>query len=166
MDTTPAIPRLVVLVGELNPYGTKARYALYDEPVNSAGGRLRRRVLGVHRRTYFGDGVRRVNLCEKAWSDPRGREAAAVLLREHPDAILVLLGRKVAKSFGLDDVPAFGSKRLIGGPACVALPHPSGRNTVWNEPDAVKRARTAILASAPWLPLGEADAVATQADPT
>lgn len=57
----------------------------------------------------------------------------------HP--VTILAGRRVAKAFGLDDVPYFSWVKCVGvradktlfGPFAVAvIPHPSGTNRFWN----------------------------------
>lgn len=148
-----------IFVGELNPYGDRAAFALFDEPAHSAGGRLRRKILGVRPHTYRM--CERHNLCTGTWNRERARARASALLNESAGRVLVLLGRKVAEAFGLSDQPAFSARQLIGGPLCVVLPHPSGRNTVWNDPSAVERARAAIRSACPDFPVGEAEVEAT-----
>lgn len=146
----------IVLVGELNPYGSDLRYALFDEPRNSAGSRLRRMVLGLSRRTYFGPGFTRVNLCSGKWSAPTSRDAAADLLTEHGDeAVFVLLGRKVAAAFLYGGHSAFTRHEDCRGRETVLLPHPSGLCRTWSEPGAFERARSVLRESAPWIPWGE-----------
>lgn len=153
----PAFPGPVpTFVGEHNPYGQDSRYALFCWPVGSAGWRLAHIVLGLRRRSYLS--CPRLNLLTtERWSVPAARVAATSILAAPPTDVLVLLGRKVAAAFDVADVSVFGSKRLIGGPLVVVLPHPSGRCLAWNEPDAVSRARAAVGAACPGLPLGEDD---------
>lgn len=103
----------------------------------------------------------RFNLCPRTWNREQARVRAADLLNTRPGEVLVLLGRKVAEAFGVADVPEFGSKQIIGGPLLVVLPHPSGLCRRWHEPGAIRRARTAIGASCPDFPLGEAEVTAT-----
>jgi hypothetical protein len=43
----------ILLVGETNPYGGDPRYALYNEPSNSAGGRLQRLIFGIGGRQWY-----------------------------------------------------------------------------------------------------------------
>lgn len=140
----------VVLVGELNPYGADPRYALYDEPPQSAGGRMRRLVCGLPRREYLRLG--RVNLCAGKWSTPAARERARILsdMAEHP--AFVLLGRRVARAFGTDLEP-FAWRRFESA-TLVALPHPSGLCRVWNEPGAFERARAVLREACPEVPWG------------
>lgn len=150
---------LPVFIGEHNPYGDRPAFALFDEPAHSAGGRLRRKILGVRSHTYRT--CDRFNLCVGTWSRERARVRAAELIHAHPGRVLILLGRKVAEAFGLADVPAFGTRQLIGGPKCVVLPHPSGRNAAMWSAEGIQRARTAIGAACPEFPLGEAEVTAT-----
>lgn len=150
------LPTLPTFVGESNPHGPDPKYALFCWPVGSAGWRLAHVVLGLSRRTYLS--CPRLNLLTgPRWSVPAAREAATAILNAPPTDVLILLGRKVAAAFDVAGVPTFGSKRLIGGPLVVVLPHPSGRCRDWSEPDAVARARAAVGAACPRLPLGEDD---------
>ncbi len=144
-----------IFIGEANPYGAHPRYALGDEPATSAGGRLRRKILGVRSATYLA--CERLNLCPTVWNREQARVRAARLLDTRSGEVLILLGRKVADAFGLSDVPAFGTRQLIGGPKCVVLPHPSGRNAAMWSAEGIRRARTAIRAACPEFPLGEAE---------
>ena len=137
----------VTLVGELNPRSVDPRFALFDLPVNSAGWRLRTRILQVHRRTYFSLGRR--NLCVGRW-DVTEAAVTAATIREAEDVVLVLLGRKVAGAFGLDAVPAFARRERF-----VCLPHPSGLRHEWNDPAAVGRAHAVLREVAPDVPWGE-----------
>ena len=143
--------RRLVIVGELNPYGTDPHFAMYPLPANSAGGRMQRLVCRLPRSVYCD--IPRYNLCTGKWSAPAARERANEILRlhanqEHDDRI-VLLGRKVVGAFfggdrtwdgaGLhpDDWPApfttdFMRYASLGGRATerepnnlVILPHPS-----------------------------------------
>ena len=150
-----------IFIGEANPYGAHPRYALWDEPATSAGGRLRRKILGVRSDTYLA--CERFNLCPTAWNREQARVRAADLLNTRPGEVLVLLGRKVAEAFGVADLPEFGTKQIIGGPLLVVLPHPSGLCRRWHEPGAIQRARTAITAACPDFPVGEAEVMATPA---
>lgn len=149
---TPA-PVLVVLVGELNPYGTDGRYALYDEPTNASGYRLRRLVLGLPRRVYLGPAIRRHNLCVGRWSMPAARDAAARLHEPYPEATFVLLGRKVAAAFGFAHVAAFSRAE----DRYVLIPHPSGLCREWADPQAVPRVRALLAEAVPGIPWGWLD---------
>ena len=171
--------RRIVLVGESNPYGEDPRYALYDEPKNFAGGRLRRLIFGLRRTHYFGH-TDRYNLCTGPWSVLRARERANEILRAHAsevrDDTIVLLGRKVVGAFfggpeslAESDWPRpFTYDHLryapLGGCATkrerenlVILPHPSGRNREWNTPGAFERARGLLKLGEPDIPWGSID---------
>lgn len=154
-----------VVVGELNPYGADPRYALYDEPASSAGGRLRRLVFGLRRVSYFRH-TQRLNLCTGAWDDAAARVAAGDVWRSCVgETTVVLLGRKVARSFGLDWAAPFSQHRvgaveggLLRADAVlryVVLPHPSGRCRAWNEVGSFERARGLLREVRPEVPWGE-----------
>lgn len=144
-----------VLVGMNNPYGDDPRYALYDLPTTAAGHRLQRVILGLHPHTYRA--LPRHNLCVGPWRIRAAREAAARLASSYDDRVLVLLGRDVARAFGLPDAPFFTRQTRAGGPACLLLYHPSGQVTAWNRPEVVAQARALIAEHCPHLPLGEVD---------
>lgn len=161
-----------LLVGEDNPYGTDPRYALYPAPDQSAGARLckiitgfslKDKLPGVAVRQYIKN-FERANLCERKWSMREARDRAYELRRTRASANpvpIVLCGAKVSDAFGVDYVPfeisdrftpaglPDGSQRVL---RFVVLPHPSGRNRLWNTSDAVARAR-AVLYEAGVLPL-------------
>lgn len=146
--------RRVLLVGEQNPYGPDQRYALFPEPPNCAGWRLCHKVLGIPRRIYMSH-YDRVNLCNGPWRVRDARQAAAAILDKPEWRVLVLLGAKVTAAFGRDFRPFtslwvqedYGSDQR----KMVILPHPSGRNLIWNDPSSYVRARE-ILAHAGALP--------------
>jgi mutator protein MutT len=150
----------VVVVGEVNPYGADPKYALYDEPAGSAGGRLRRLVFGLCRTSYR-RWTRRFNLCTGAWGPAKARHTVGQIWgRCGPDETIVLLGRKVAGAFGLGHLAPFTRQDVVqvdGGNLLryVILPHPSGRCRTWNEPDAVERARALLRQVRPDVPWGE-----------
>lgn len=151
----------ILLVGEDNPYGSDPEFALYCYPPGCAGYRLRR-ILGLPQHQYLA--LHRKNLCDTAWSRANAR-ARAMELRspEAPWRVMVLLGRKVAETFeriALDGVPlvAFSTKTCCLGMTFVSLPHPSGRNLVWNQPWAPTRAREILREVAPEVPWGSIDA--------
>lgn len=152
----------VLLVGELNPYGADPFYALWDEPDEASGNRLRL-ILGLARPTYRA--LRRANLCSRYWTMPEARRRAALLTAPEPsrpwDAV-VMLGAKVARAFGHAggffevtrprEAPGLQGKPE---PTLVSLPHPSGRNPMWNDPAARHRARAILRELAPGVPWGE-----------
>lgn len=147
----------VLLVGELNPYGANPFLALYHLPRGASGDRLRE-ILGLADAAYARR-LAKVNLCTGRWSDPRARAAAQFLLDTTREEVLVLLGCRVREAFGgpaffeqetrrLPDLARPGQERTR---VLVTIPHPSGRNLLWNDPDAGRRARAVLLAAAPWV---------------
>lgn len=138
----------VVLVGELNPYGVEARYALYDMPVNSAGWRLRTKILQLKRTSYHK--LIKYNLCVGVWEAKAASTQAQEILSQHPEATFILLGRKVAKAFGLDAVPPFSAQERF-----IVLPHPSGLCREWNVEGAYDRALTLVKTHCPQIPWGD-----------
>lgn len=145
--------RRPLLVGELNPHRSDPRLALYPYPPGCAGARLQEKVLGVSMREYLRR-YDRVNLCCGRYTTAEARAVAAALRermerwadsepRGRSRAVAVLLGAKVSAAFGLDFVP-FRVMAMSGRWRAVQLPHPSGRNRMWNDPAAIERARAAL----------------------
>ena len=90
-----------------------------------------------------------VNLCSDSWNPEEAREAAYALvtLAKHHSKFL-LCGRKVQKTFQDSvlrkmDATSFPSNKLfVYGDQCftyVCIPHPSGRNRFWNDPENIER---------------------------
>lgn len=140
-----------ILVGEDNPFGGPPHHALWCEPRRSAGGRLCYNILGLASEREYIRGFDRANLCRGKWSAAEASKYASEL--EHSHRTLILLGAKVCHAFGYNFEP-FTVKRkftsasaevVIGTPhdewTFVLLPHPSGRNHLWNEPGSYWRAR-------------------------
>jgi len=153
----------ILLCGEDNPYGSAPEFALYCYPSGCAGYRLRR-ILGLPQHQYLA--LRRTNLCVGGWSTKAARSRARELLVTcdpvAPPSVLVLLGRKVTEAFeevALAGAPlaAFSTWTCCSGTILVSLPHPSGRNLVWNQPWARDRARQLLREVAPEVPWGSAD---------
>ena len=110
----------VVLVGEVNPFGSEPRFALWPRPAHASGARLMR-ILGLRERTYVG--LTRINLCTSAWSLSEARTRASKLIGRVADGgVVVGLGRKVAMTFRVTG-PMF-SVHVIGKARFVSLPHP------------------------------------------
>ena len=149
----------VLLVGENNPYGSTPEFALYCYPPGCAGYRLRR-IFGLPQHQYLS--LHRKNLCDGDWSKEAAKKRVLELLSPTaPWRVIVMLGRKVAESFekvALDaPMEAFTTRASCPGMTLVALPHPSGRNLIWNQPWARARARQIMREVAPELPWGTAD---------
>lgn len=85
------------------------------------------------------------------WEYPGTRAERYVRLVEEAaddrDAI-VLLGRRVQHAFGLDHAAPFSTvTRNAGrGPVIISIPHPSGLNRWWNDPDHQDDAAIALRA--------------------
>jgi hypothetical protein len=161
----------VLLVGEANPYGGDPEMALYHLPRGASGDRLRE-ILGLRDATY--EAIPKANLCPQEW-DLREARGRAERLFYGPSDVLVLLGARVRLAFGapgneglfaserrttlerrgyagapIPEAPAAPGEKIL-----VYLPHPSGRNPIWNNPEARARARSLLNGVAPWVPWGE-----------
>lgn len=179
----PDACRQILLVGEDNPLHGGAQYALYHEPRGCAGHRLQSKILGLRARQSYLP-IWRTNLCVGGWDRAMAVDRAAMLVAHaNPWRVVVMLGAKVGDAFSRVtqrreiDVP-FTSTRIAGSalevligirgatPAdttFVALPHPSGRNTIWNDPAKVAAARALLATVAPGVSWGELDAGAERA---
>lgn len=136
--------RRVAVIGEMNPYGADPDMALYPLPYGASGDRLRR-IMGLSMADYIA--LTRLNLCVGKWSIVAARRTVAEWFRPNYD-VIVMLGRKVALACA-STLVAFETDGYL-----VALPHPSGRNLVWNAPDSVERARSVLEKVAPGVPWG------------
>ncbi len=135
-----------ILVGEYNPYGSDPYYALYPMPQGCAGERLCCDILGMYKKDYL-EVFDRTNLCAGSWSITKAREKAESLRGRYA----VLLGSKVCAAYDVPFEP-FASQypgTPEGGGGILVLPHPSGRNRMWSDPDNLKRARDAMVAFLP-----------------
>ena len=144
----------VAVVGELNPYGGDPRYALFHEPRNASGDRLRR-ILGLTVRSYFP--LAKYNLCSGEWLTLAARARAADIMREHK--VIITLGAKVRAAFMYwlsGPVVAAPFVHQAAKHVMIALPHPSGMCRAWNEPVTVERARELVKLHAV-LPCGEVE---------
>lgn len=94
--------------------------------------------------------LRRVNHCPDRWDDTHARHRLVeilVWLRSQENWTptgetlrVVLLGRRVATAWGCSSAP-FGTRELDGYDVSVAwIPHPSGKNLAYNEPETRRRA--------------------------
>lgn len=130
-----------MLVGELNSRTNDPRYALWPSPKHCSGGRLCHKILNMAEDDYLRL-FDRINLCVGEWSLSRARRVAQELV--HGGAKCILLGARVCSAFGVPYAPygASGDRLLV-------LPHPSGLCRVWNQQDAVGRARNAVVEFAP-----------------
>lgn len=147
-----------VIVGELNPYGGSDKFALYPSPDGCSGHRLCCLILGMSRRSYL-ESFERANLCSGKWSVPAARKRAQELVDNHQR--LILCGSKVSAAFGVPFLP------FVRRSTWLVLPHPSGRNLLWNEPRIFEKARAAVMSLAPELVgvIGSADRAKNQSLP-
>jgi len=157
----PDKPRPVI-VGESNPYGSDADYALYPSPSGCAGDRLCRLVMRIRERTYLTT-FARANLLDGARWTARGAREAALCLREsyQGERVWILLGRKVSDAFGVGyNAPSVvlgrGGTDVLRPCPVVVLPHPSGRNRAWSDPNLPKLCREYLSRELPEVPFGEA----------
>jgi hypothetical protein len=130
------------LVGELNPYGSNPRFALYHEPAGASGDRLRR-MLGLSVDAYRA--LPKYNLCTGTWN-PISAHGRALELRER-HRVIIALGVKTRLAFPCS--PATWEAREDDRGMLIALPHPSGRNRAWNDPEARQRARELLARHVP-----------------
>lgn len=157
----------VLLVGELNPYGSDDRFALYHLPRQASGNRLRC-ILGLTDGTY--ENLHKTNLCHVRWSVREARRRATLLMNDEssrPWDLIVACGAKVAAAFwyactpegarvhvtcGFLDVINFG----VYNPGQVLyIPHPSGLNRQWHDTKLPGQIRSMLEDLAPDVPWGE-----------
>lgn len=154
----------VLFLGEDNPQSARPEHALFNYPEGCAGHRLQSKILGVDRLNYLA--TWRTNLCNPTWSLKAARLRVAELFSpaNHASAPLgvktwrtvILLGRKVADAVGFvadREIPAFTSYQTNGF-TLVSLPHPSGRNLIWNDRQVILNARALLREVCPDYPWG------------
>lgn len=136
-------PPVGAIVGEAPGPNTSPDLPMFPLPSRSAGGRL----LGYARISpadYLGRLARRNLFPELAdWSVPAARGRSFELLwwlRNMRPRIrrVLLLGGRVAAAFGVEEF--WRPRRLHRDLTLVAIPHPSGRNRLYNDPEICRRA--------------------------
>ena len=147
----------ILLVGEDNPISAAPEHALFCAPAGCAGQRLQELILGLPKTQYLA--LWRTNLCVDGWNTRRARARARdLVLTDAPWRIIVMLGAKVASAFS-----GVTTDESVVAPFCVAasdrfkfatLPHPSGRNTIWNQRGPIENARRLMVELAPELAWG------------
>lgn len=135
--------KAVLLVGEMNPYGADPHFALYPAPDGCSGHRLAKTIMATPSRQFYLDNFDRVNLCAGRWSIVKAREAAADIIGQNRQ-IVVLLGAKVCEAFAMPFVPFTNCLRGTAPTTFVTLPHPSGANRMWWVSGSYERARHAL----------------------
>jgi hypothetical protein len=160
--TSEACARILFL-GEDNPLSQEPEHALFPYPEGCSGWRFCHKILGVRRATYLA--TWRTNLCVGKWSAPKARTRALQLVApECPWRIVVMLGRKVTDAVvgALDhdaELWPFQADYFdVGGAefTLISLPHPSGRNKIWNDHRAPTNVRMLLQEIIPEYPCGEA----------
>ena len=151
-------PRPVgLLVGECPGPNTNAKLPLFPSPTNSAAARLLR-YAGVEPVEWMGK-LLRVNLCTDQWSDRRAAAGAVKTLSFVLDPAnyagdmkllrVLLLGRRVADAWNCGPEPfGYEIRHCTGGHPNLYvawIPHPSGRNLLYNDRKNQLRARNAVL---------------------
>lgn len=134
-----------VLLGMNNPLSQRVEAALHPAPVNSTGHRIFRLLneprLGLpqlHRIDYM-YGFRRLNLLRGAWNRRAAEEAGpwARWCLDPSEELVIVLGSEVWRALGLPkDHPSVLPVGMGSSPTEWRwLPHPSGRNRWYNDPD-------------------------------
>ena len=164
----------VLLVGEDNPQSSEPHYALFPYPEGCAGHRLAEHITGMGSANQLA--TWRTNLCNPRWSTPKAVERAHDLLfyADRPWTTIVALGKKVADAFQRVLKPSapelklepftahlldmrgryIGPRKREDKPlemdiTLVSIPHPSGRNRIWNDPSQSARAKQLLALAAP-----------------
>ncbi len=147
-----------LLVGEANPFGGGAEWALFPRPTGSSGDRLRRLVFGVTEETYLASFSRANLFPEPPVGRWRAHEAsrAAEALAKPP--VVIGLGKKVAAAFGV--AGALPVVRAFNDFVFVGIPHPSGRCHAWSDPETLARCRELLREALPEISFGEIEEVA------
>lgn len=136
-----------VIIGMNNPYGVDPHYALYPLPENSAGGRLYDMIReGTHlTRPQYVSMFDRYNLVSGPWNAVAAKHRICELLPQLADRHVVLLGKEVQRAFGVLTKAAVGEDRRVvrllprAEATFYAIPHPSGRNQWYNDPENRER---------------------------
>jgi hypothetical protein len=124
----------MLLIGEANSTLPDNQEALAPEPDFSHGYYLMK-LLGLSRDEYL-KRYDRALLSGYKWSPWKAQKMATALLLNAPqDQVIVLLGQRVTKAFGLNYMPftAKGRYRI--------LPHPGKKNSTWDMEENCARAR-------------------------
>ena len=131
--------RKPLLVGQAPGPNTDPTRPLYPNPSHLSGGRLAE-IMGLDPREYLRR-FDRINLLyrhpgrwpgknDDKWPEKLARVAAEAVRPLVRDRDVILVGRNVARAFGLAETPFHA--RLPD--ATVVIPHPAGRNHWYNDP--------------------------------
>jgi hypothetical protein len=126
-----------LLIGINNPVSPEPEFALYPRPAGCTGHRiyemLQSRIPSVTMENYIERFERRNLLSTTVPSKVLARESAAKIEQElwGSGRVVVLFGADVALAFGHPRLLLH--PQLIGGTTWRQVPHPSGRNTWYND---------------------------------
>lgn len=136
-----------ILVGMNNPYGDNPDHALYPLPEGATGWRVWNLLKLVDPDISMTDYARRFdrrNLCVGPWHTMRARDSAHSIVSTSRDRVVVVLGAQTRDAFlarggHRRDVGPVGHIEMMG---CWVhwIPHPSGLNRWYNDPDNCQRA--------------------------
>lgn len=130
-DTRP------VLLGMNNPLSSDPEHALYPHPPGCTGWRLwdmlQERVPGVTRGQYLRAFDRRNLVDGRSWSREQARTRAESLVLEMRGREVVVLGEDPRSALGLPKLLI--EPQELWGATWRQIPHPSGRNLWYNEPE-------------------------------
>ena len=144
-----------MLVGEAPGPNTDARLPLYPAPTNSAAARLMK-YAEIDPIDWMGKLVR-VNMCDGPWSERRATAGRAKVIsyllnkenfHDGRPLRVLLLGARVAREWGCRG--PFGRAVFFNAEEepnlnVAWIPHPSGRNLLYNDRKNQLRARNAVL---------------------
>lgn len=143
-----------LVVGECPGPNTHADSPLFPWPPSSSAGRLMS-MGDLVPGEYLGGLLRRNLVDDREWcesdGEERAREIMSALFDEPADLRVVLCGWRVAAAFGAKNLEYWQPKKLECGQTAVVIPHPSGRNRVYNE----EAARATTGSWLRWASLGE-----------
>lgn len=133
-----------ILIGQNNPVSQQPGHQLYPYPPGCSGHRLhemlRTRVPECGRRDYLDCFERRNLVTGAGWDKRLGVLEAQRISAElwGSGRVIVLLGQDVRRCFGHPELLLH--PQIIDGCTWRQMPHPSGRNFWYNEPENVKLA--------------------------
>lgn len=129
-----------LLVGECRGPNTDGRTPLFPYPCFSAAGRLMQ-YAQMTPSDYLGR-LERVNQCADEWSEEeaavRLRQILSWLMTQSPTPRVLLLGRRVHRTWSVSSPANFGSEIWMSDGLALQIAwiaHPSGLSRVYNDPD-------------------------------
>ena len=132
-----------LLIGMNNPISLTPGHELYPAPEGCTGHRLWKMLnarTGASRVGYLETFERRNLVRLKTYNATIARLNAGDIFKElmGTGRVVILLGRDVQKAFSIP--PLLIHPQVIGGCTWRQLPHPSGRNLWYNEPENLRLA--------------------------